>query len=76
MIVILVSLILFQSLLSHSPVQTASAIHTSVQRVVTEANQAREAGVDDWQVASGLSEWWINITLPSGGVLLKAPLPS
>ncbi|KAI0281277.1 ARM repeat-containing protein [Russula aff. rugulosa BPL654] len=39
---------LLSSLLSHSPVQTVSAMHTSVQRVVTEANQAREAGVDDW----------------------------
>ena len=44
----------FQSLLANSAVQTASAIHTSVQRIVTEASQAREAGVDDWQVAPKL----------------------
>ena len=53
----------FQSLLANSAVQTASAIHTSVQRIVTEASQAREAGVDDWQVAPKLPEWPINITL-------------
>lgn len=69
-------LILFQSLLSHSPVQTTSALHNSVQRVITEANQAREAGVDDWQVAPKPSEWPSNISMRLGGVPLKAPLPS
>jgi hypothetical protein len=56
MLVIPAILILFQSLLANSPVQTASALHTSVQRIVTEASQAREAGVDDWQVAPKLPE--------------------
>ena len=67
----------FQSLLANSAVQTASAIHTSVQRIVTEASQAREAGVDDWQVAPKFPEWPIkhHFLLPLGGVLLKVPLP-
>ncbi|KAI0253279.1 ARM repeat-containing protein [Lactifluus subvellereus] len=39
---------LYSALLTIAPVQTVSAIHISVQRVVTEANQAREAGVEDW----------------------------
>lgn len=75
MLLIPALLILLQSLLGHSPVQTTSALQTSVQRVISEASQAREAGVDDWQVAPKLPEWPINIP-PSGGVPLKAPLPS
>ncbi|KAF8262244.1 armadillo-type protein [Lactarius quietus] len=39
---------LFSSLLTNNPVSTASALHASVQRTITEANQAREAGVEDW----------------------------
>ncbi|KAH9046970.1 ARM repeat-containing protein [Lactarius deliciosus] len=40
---------LLSSLLTNAPVQTASALHSSIQRTVTtEANQAREAGVEDW----------------------------
>ncbi|KAI9459661.1 ARM repeat-containing protein [Lactarius psammicola] len=40
---------LLSSLLTNAPVQTASALHASILRTVTtEANQAREAGVEDW----------------------------
>ncbi|KAH8992921.1 ARM repeat-containing protein, partial [Lactarius akahatsu] len=40
---------LLSSLLTNAPVQTASALHSSIQRTVTtEASQAREAGVEDW----------------------------
>ncbi|KAH9962332.1 armadillo-type protein [Russula compacta] len=39
---------LVSSLLASYPVQTVSALHTSVQHVVTETNKAREAGLEDW----------------------------
>ncbi|KAI9510750.1 ARM repeat-containing protein [Russula earlei] len=39
---------LLSSLLTNAPVQTVSALHTSVLRIVTEANKAREGGVEDW----------------------------
>lgn len=39
---------LLSSLLTNAPVQTASTLHSSVQRTVTGVNQSREAGVEDW----------------------------
>ncbi|KAI0275362.1 ARM repeat-containing protein [Gloeopeniophorella convolvens] len=39
---------LLASLLSNAPTQTVSALEASVKRIITETNQAREAGVQEW----------------------------
>ncbi|KAH9958982.1 ARM repeat-containing protein [Russula dissimulans] len=39
---------LLSSLLTNSPVKTVSALHTSVLRIVTQANKDRESGVEEW----------------------------
>jgi importin-9 len=41
-------MILPQSLLASSSVQTASSLHASIQRIVIEANRTRDRGVEDW----------------------------
>jgi hypothetical protein len=42
---------------TNTPVQTVVTLHSTVQRTVTEASQAREAGVEDWQVTL----WVLNV---------------
>ena len=66
------SFALLQSLLTNSPVKTVSALRTSVLRIVTQANEDRESGVEDWSVGPRLSAWSIDVSLLSGGVPLKA----